>query len=178
MIECTIVPTKCESSCVTRSRGSTRARTNRTPSSAKPTSNNSRSGPTTHSGQPKTQSIMRSILSPTGGPVPRLRGGIEADLAGALEVAAECVRQLDLTWTLAVGLEQPRAAHHDAGAARPRGGDVEAVGTIEEIHAARRVLGRRGGHRVDDDRRLLPLEPVHGADPGAVGQRGAEVGDL
>ena len=46
-------------------------------------------------------------------------------------------------------------------------GDVEAVEVVQELHPARDVVGASTGrHRVDDDRRLLALELVDGADRG------------
>ena len=63
-------------------------------------------------------------------------------------------------------LRSARARHDHGNAPCARGRDVEAVARVEEVHATRRVLGRRGRHRVDADRRLLPLELVDGADPG------------
>src|SRR5262249_50911529 len=67
---------------------------------------------------------------------------VHALLPRNLQEAAEGVRQLHLLRGLAVGLEQGGAADHDARTHRARGGDVEAVGIEEEVHATRRVLGR------------------------------------
>ena len=57
-------------------------------------------------------------------------------------------------------------------ALRPRDRDVEAVPREQEVEPARDVLAARARHRVEDDRRLLALELVDGADPDAP------VGDL
>ena len=49
-------------------------------------------------------------------------------------------------------------------ALRPRDRDVQPVPREEEVEPARDVLAARARHRVEDDRRLLALELVHGAD--------------
>ena len=76
------------------------------------------------------------------------------------DVAAQRVRELHLTRRPALGLEEPRACHEDAGAPRARRGHVQPVQAVQELHPARRLLGTRRRHRVDDHRRLLPLELV------------------
>ena len=95
------------------------------------------------------------------------------DLRAELAIPAKRVRQPHLLRRAALGLEQPRAADEDHRAPRPRRGDVQAIEAVEELHPARRVLRARRGHRVDDDRRLLPLELVDGARPGRRGRPGA-----
>ena len=50
-------------------------------------------------------------------------------------------------------------------ALRPRDRDVEPVAREQEVEPARDVLAARARHRVEDDRRLLALELVDGADP-------------
>ena len=69
---------------------------------------------------------------------------------------------------LHVDVEQRGRADEVGEALRPRDRDVEAVARDEEVESARRVVARRGGHREEDDRRLLALELVDGADRDAV----------
>ena len=60
--------------------------------------------------------------------------------------------------------QQLGAGHDDRERPGARHRHVEAVDVVQELHAARRVLGRRGGHRVDRHRALATLELVDGAD--------------
>ena len=76
---------------------------------------------------------------------------------GEFEEAAEGVGQADLLRGAAIRREQGRAGDDRGHAAGARGGDVEAVEAVEELHPPRRFIGGRGGHRVDHDRRLLSL---------------------
>jgi hypothetical protein len=62
-------------------------------------------------------------------------------------------------------------------AARPRCGDVQAIGIVEELEAARSILGLGRRHTIDDDRSFLTLKPVHGSDT-RVGQTFTEPVDL
>ena len=62
------------------------------------------------------------------------------------------------------GSNSARAADENAERLRARRRDVQAIRAVEKVHAARRVLGRRRRQRHDDDRRLLTLKLVDGAD--------------
>ena len=94
--------------------------------------------------------------------------------AGELDEPADAVDELHRSQARAVGVEQPRAVDEDGEALRARDRDVEAVGVEEEVEAARDVLAGRAGHRVEDDRRLLALEAVDGADADAGGDAVAD----
>ena len=97
---------------------------------------------------------------------------------GELEEAAEGVGQAHLLRGAAVRREEGRAGDDRGHAAGARGGDVEAVQAVEELHSPRRFVGGRGGHRVDHDRRLLSLELVDRAHPRVGGQRRPQDGDV
>ena len=88
-----------------------------------------------------------------------------------LEEAAEGVGQAHLLRGAAVRGEESWVGDDRGHAAGARGGDVEAVQAVEELHPPRRFVGARGRHRVDHDRRLLSLELVDRAHPGAGRQR-------
>ena len=57
---------------------------------------------------------------------------------------------------LASHLEQRGARHEERRAPRARDRHVEPVAAVEELGPAGRLVGRRRGHRVDDDGRLCP----------------------
>src|SRR5262245_37019645 len=90
---------------------------------------------------------------------------LEPQLPRQLEIATAGVRELHLPGRPAFRLEQQGTPHDDAGALRPRSCDVEAVEAVEELHAVRSVRGARRRHGIDDQRSLLPLEPIHRAHP-------------
>ena len=82
-----------------------------------------------------------------------------------LQVPTESVRHLHLARCPALRTKQFRTTHQDAACTRPRRRDVEPKAIVEELHPPRCILWARGRHGVDDDRRLLALEAIDGADP-------------
>ena len=94
----------------------------------------------------------------------RARGSVRRSCQ--LLETTESVRQAHLLRRPGLDPEQIGGGDDDRDAACPGGRHVEPVPAVQEVHAARRQLGRRGRHRVDADRRLLPLELVDGPDPG------------
>jgi hypothetical protein len=83
-----------------------------------------------------------------------------SDYRRHLQVSAEGIRELHLPRSPALSLEHRGRADKDAKALRSRCGDVESVGAVKELHPAWRVSMARGRHRIDHDRRLLPLKLV------------------
>src|ERR1700730_7935686 len=69
---------------------------------------------------------------------------------------------------MAPSLKQLRTADQDDQTLGAGGGYVETVQAEKKVHAAGRVVDRRCGHRIDNDRRLLPLELVDRSDPGTA----------
>src|SRR4051812_18530662 len=58
--------------------------------------------------------------------------------------------------------------HEHSETLRARCGNIEPVAVEQEPDAARYIFSARAGHRVKDDRRLLPLELVDGPDAYAL----------
>ena len=82
-----------------------------------------------------------------------------------LHQVTQQVHQPHLLHRRAPHLQQLRRPHHDRQRLRPRHRHVEPVGAQQERRPARRLVERGGAERDDHDRRLLPLELVHRADP-------------
>jgi hypothetical protein len=67
--------------------------------------------------------------------------------------------------------EKSGAMNDDRETLRTADGDVESIWVEEKFCPARRFCSLRGRHRSDDDRGLLPLELVNGADLRAPRQK-------
>jgi hypothetical protein len=79
-------------------------------------------------------------------------------------VAAKRIRQLHLPRTAALGFQKTGATDHNHYCLSTRRRNIESIQAVKKFHSARCILWRRGRHRVDDDRCLLPLKPIHRAD--------------
>ena len=129
---------------------------------------------TTGSGWAAVQTAQTAI-----NPAPEPTNTITSVSLGRVNVRIIGVRSARRTGRRRRPAPSPRASgsrrRAGAGCARARRGtararrDVEAVRVEEEVEAARHVLAGGAGHRVEDDRRLLALEAVDGADAHAVG---------
>ena len=104
--------------------------------------------------------------------------GVSWSWCRQLQEAAEGIGQAHLLRGSAIRREENRTGDDRGHAAGARGGDVEAVQAVEELHSPRRFFGGRGGHRVDHDRRLLSLELVDRAHPRAGRQRSPQDRDV
>ena len=82
-----------------------------------------------------------------------------------LNQQAQRVREAHLLDRPAVRIEETRRTDEVRQALGARDRDVEAVAAEEELDVARDLGAARGRHREEDDRRLLSLELVDGADP-------------
>ena len=85
-------------------------------------------------------------------------------------VAAKRIGQLICRELRHSGLQKTRATDHNHYCLSARGRDIESVQAVEKFHSARRVLGRGGRQRVNDNRCLLALKFIHRADSRLVEQ--------
>jgi hypothetical protein len=91
---------------------------------------------------------------------------------GQLDERAQRVSQPHLLHRPAIRVQQPRARHQVRQALRSRDRHIEPVAREQEVQPARDVFSCRARHRVEDDRRLLPLELVDRPDPDAPADAG------
>ncbi len=83
--------------------------------------------------------------------------------AGQLEKAAKRIRQLHLPWGPTFCFKHRRRRHQNGQALCSRSRNVEAIERIQKLHSARGVGVARCRHRIDADRRFLPLKLVDGS---------------
>jgi hypothetical protein len=62
------------------------------------------------------------------------------DLQSHLDIPAKGIRELDLTWRLALHLEQSWASYQDGEAARTRDCDIEPIKTVQKFHSSRCIF--------------------------------------
>ena len=86
---------------------------------------------------------------------------------GQFSVSTERIGELHLARCPTLGLEKARRRDYDANALRSRNGNVQSVGAVEELHSARRIRVTGGRHGINDNRSLLALKFVYGADASA-----------
>jgi len=75
---------------------------------------------------------------------------------------AERIRELHLSWSPTLELENAWSRHKDGNTLCSGSRDIQAVETVEELHPPRGVRVRRRRERVDRNRGLLTLKLVHG----------------
>src|SRR5687768_8859215 len=88
--------------------------------------------------------------------------------------AQECPKFCQPSRTGWVGGRKSRRVHEERCPLAPGNRDIESVAVEKELHAARDVLGARGGHRHDDDWGLLTLELIDGSNASVSESGGIE----
>ena len=88
-----------------------------------------------------------------------------ADPVRRLHESAPGVRQSHRPRSAALRRDQRPARHHGGDRAGARGGHIEPVDALEELHGARRLRDGRGRRGVEQGRSLLAPELVHGFRP-------------
>src|SRR5436309_1360524 len=86
--------------------------------------------------------------------------GLQLHNPGHFPEPTERIRQLHLPRSPALRLEETRCGDENTGGPRARSRDVQAVRTVQELHAPWRIVGRGSRHGHDYDGRLLALELV------------------
>src|SRR5213592_433322 len=95
-----------------------------------------------------------------------------------LDQPAQRIDEPHLVGRSAPDVQQLGAAGEHGEAAGSRDGDVEPVAAEEEVEVARDLLAAGRRQREEDNRRLLALELVDGADMYAAGQMGPKAAHL